>query len=148
MIRKAKINEVPEIRQFLAQFNQDIIPRPLAYLYENLRDYYVHLDGQGRIIGTAALHINWHLIGEIRSLAVVIEHQRTGIGKGLMGMCLAEAVYLGLEKVFLLCRIPEYFSRWGFKVVRREDLPPTAWYDCVHCTRFPDCDEVPMVLNL
>jgi len=32
--------------------------------------------------------------------------------------------------------------------LRREDLLPIVWADCVNCVKFPDCDEVPMVLNL
>ncbi len=41
MIRKARINEVPEIRRFLAEFTLDggILPRTLADLYGQLRDY-------------------------------------------------------------------------------------------------------------
>ncbi len=49
MIRKAKIHEVPEIRRFLAEFSQDggILPRTLADLYGQLRDYYVYREDQG-----------------------------------------------------------------------------------------------------
>ena len=72
MIRKAQIQEVPEIRRFLTEFSQDggILPRTLADLYGQLRDYFVYRDDQGPIIGVAALHICWAGLGEIRSVAV------------------------------------------------------------------------------
>ena len=72
MIRKAQIQEVPEIRRFLAEFSQDggILPRTLADLYSQLRDYYVYRQDQGPILGIAALHICWAGLGEIRSVAV------------------------------------------------------------------------------
>ena len=53
MIRKANIQEVPEIRRFLVEFSQDggILPRTLADLYSQLRDYYVYREEQGPILG-------------------------------------------------------------------------------------------------
>jgi len=30
----------------------------------------------------------------------------------------------------------------------REELLPIVWADCVNCIKFPDCDEIPMVLDL
>ncbi len=81
MIRKAKIQEVPEIRRFLVEFSQDggILPRTLADLYSQLRDYYVYREDQGPLLGIAALHICWAGLGEIRSVAVVPTHRGRGI---------------------------------------------------------------------
>ena len=80
MIRKAKIHEVPEIRRFLVKFSQDggILPRTLADLYGQLRDYYVYREDQGPLLGIGALHICWAGLGEIRSVAVA---QLTGAGE-------------------------------------------------------------------
>jgi amino-acid N-acetyltransferase len=150
MIRKAKIHEVPEIRRFLAEFPQDggILPRTLADLYGQLRDYYVYREEAGLLLGIAALHICWAGLGEIRSVAVAPAHQRQGIASRLVQTCLDEARALGLSELFLLTLVPEFFQRFGFRVVSREDLLPIVWADCVNCVKFPDCDEIPMVLNL
>ena len=43
---------------------------------------------------------------------------------------------------------PEFFQRFGFRLVSREELLPIVWADCVNCVKFPDCDEVPMLLDL
>jgi amino-acid N-acetyltransferase len=150
MIRKARIHEVPEIRRFLAEFSQDggILPRTLADLYGQLRDYYVYRQDQGPLLGIAALHICWAGLGEIRSVAVAMAHQRQGIASRLVETCLAEARAIGLSEIFLLTLVPDFFQRFGFRIVSREDLLPIVWADCVNCVKFPDCDEIPMVLNL
>jgi amino-acid N-acetyltransferase len=150
MIRKAKIHEVPEIRRFLAEFSQDggILPRTLADLYGQLRDYYVYREDQGPILGIAALHICWAGLGEIRSVAVAMTHRGRGLASRLVSTCLTEAHDLGLSEIFLLTLAPEFFQRFGFRVVSREDLLPIVWADCVNCVKFPDCDEVPMHLDL
>ena len=33
------------------------------------------------------------------------------------------------------------------QLVSREDLLPIVWADCVNCVKFPDCDEIPMLLD-
>jgi amino-acid N-acetyltransferase len=150
MIRKARIHEVPEIRRFLTEFSLDggILPRTLADLYGQLRDYYVYRQDQGPLLGIAALHICWAGLGEIRSVAVAMAHQRQGIASRLVETCLAEARAIGLSEIFLLTLVPDFFQRFGFRIVSREDLLPIVWADCVNCVKFPDCDEIPMVLNL
>ena len=150
MIRKAKIQEVPEIRRFLVKFSQDggILPRTLADLYGQLRDYYVYREDQGPLLGIGALHICWAGLGEIRSVAVAPAHQGRGIASRLVETCLAEAQAIGLSEIFLLTLAPEFFQRFGFRVVSREELLPIVWADCVNCVKFPDCDEVPMLLDL
>ena len=150
MIRKAKIHEVPEIRRFLTEFTLDggILPRTLADLYGQLRDYFVYREDQGPLLGVGALHICWAGLGEIRSVAVAPEHRGRGLGSRLVTTCLAEARVLGLSEIFLLTLIPDFFRRFGFKVVSREELLPIVWADCVNCVKFPDCDEIPMLLDL
>ena len=150
MVRKAQIKEVPEIRRFLAEFALDgsILPRTMADLYGQLRDYFVYRGEQGALLGVIALHVCWAGLGEIRSLAVLPEHQKRGIGSQLVQTCLSEARTLGLAEIFLLTLRPEFFQRFGFRVVSREDLLPIVWADCVNCVKFPDCDEVPMLLGM
>lgn len=150
MIRKAQIHEVPEIRRFLSEFSLDggILPRTLADLYGQLRDYFVYREDKGPIIGLAALHICWAGLGELRSVAVSPAYRGRGLGDRLVRTCLEEARVLGLSEVFCLTLRPEFFQRFGFRVVSREDLLPIVWADCVNCVKFPDCDEIPMLLEL
>ncbi len=152
MIRKALIHEVPEIRRLLTEFAQEgeILPRTLADLYGQLRDYYVYREDQGPILGIAALHIFWEDIGEIRSLVVVPKLQKKGLGSSLVKECLVEAQDLGLKRVFVLTSIKHanFFERFGFQKIDKEKLPHIIWAECVNCLKYPDCDEIPMVLDL
>jgi len=150
MIRKAQIGEIPEIHRLLGEFSQvgEVLPRTRASLYSQMRDYSVYREDQGPIIGIAALHVAWEGLAEIRSLVVVPSHQKRGIGSRLVENCLAEASHLGVQQIFVLTAIPEFFRRFGFRDYPRENLPLVVWADCVDCVKFPGCDEIPMILDL
>jgi amino-acid N-acetyltransferase len=150
MIRKALLQEVPEIRKMLAEFAQsgDVLPRTLASLYSQVRDYLVFREDEGPLIAVAALHVCWDGLGEIRSLVVTPAYQRRGIGSRLVLSCLEEARQLGLRQVFALTTSPPFFERFGFRMFPKEQLPPIVWADCVDCVKFPDCDEIPLMLDL
>jgi amino-acid N-acetyltransferase len=150
MVRKALLQEIPEIRRMLTEFAHqwDILPRTLAELYSQVRDYFVYREEEGPIVGIAALHIFWEDLGEVRSLAVRPQFQEQGIGSLLVESCLDEARELGLKRVFVLTSRVHYFKRFGFQEVHRDELPRIIWAECVNCFKFPDCHEVPMVLNL
>jgi len=152
MIRKAKIQDVKSIHELLNHHaNQSLLlPRPLSELYDHLRDFYVieNSEVKGSILGVCSLSISWEDLGEIRSLAVVEESQERGLGSKLVEACLSEAVGLGLSKVFVLTLIKDFFARFGFKEVEKSSLPHKIWADCVRCPRFPDCDEIAMILEL
>ena len=150
MMRKAQIQEVPEIWRMLHEFaEEDVLPRTMADLYSQVREYFVYRQDQGPLIGVAALHVYWEDLGEIRSVAVLPDFQKTGIGSNLVKKCIEEADTLGLKKVFALTTRPQFFERLGFRQVPNDDLPKIIWSECKDCLKFPDkCNEVPMILNL
>ncbi len=150
MIRKAQIHEVPEIWRMLHDFaHQDVLPRTKADLYSQVREYFVYRNDQAPIIGVAALHIFWEDFGEIRSVAVLPEFQKKGMGSDLVKKCLEEAEAIGLKKIFALTTRPDFFERLGFRKFPKEELPPHIWSECKDCIKYPDfCDEVSMLLEL
>ena len=151
MIRKAKLQEVPEIYRLLTECSGrwNVLPRPIAELYSYVRDYFVcPEDGGGEILGVAALHVFWEDLGEIRSVMVAPDRQGQGIGSRLVQNCLDEARILGLRQIFVLTDCLDFFRRFGFQEFPREKLHPRIWADCVTCVKYPNCDEVPMVLEL
>jgi amino-acid N-acetyltransferase len=150
MIRKAKIHEVPEIWRMLHDFaDQDVLPRSMGDLYSQVREYFVYREDHGPVIGVAALHIFWEDVGEIRSVAVLENFQRTGIGTRLVKQCIAEAASIGLRRVFALTTRPEFFERLGFQKVPTHELPNHIWSECINCLKYPDkCNEIPMLLDL
>ena len=149
-IRKALIKDVEEIFSLAGKPGKEGIILPLTRmdLYSRLRDYYVWLDQEGRIQGLCGLHISWDTLGEIRSLLVTEACRRQGIARKLVEACLAEALELGLTQVFALTYRPDYFGYLGFREVDKSILPQKIWMDCIHCVKFPQCDEVAMMLDL
>jgi amino-acid N-acetyltransferase len=151
IIRKAKIKDVRPIHKILSHYaNQALmLPRSLSELYDHLRDFYVaENDKDGNLLGACTLCISWEDLGEIRSLAVVEEAQRIGLGSKLVEACLAEAVELGLSSVFVLTMTRDFFARFGFREIEKSKLPHKIWADCIQCPKFPDCDEISMILEL
>ncbi|HTP66206.1 MAG TPA: N-acetyltransferase [Geobacteraceae bacterium] len=149
MLRKAEIKDVKEIQKLLTYFagRGDMLSRSLSELYEAVRDFYI-FENDGRVMGAAALHIVWEDLAEVRSVAVAEEAGGKGIGAQLIRACLEEAKTMGLRRVFCLTYKPEFFGRFGFHIADKAQLPQKVWGDCIKCVKFPDCDEIAMVLDL
>jgi amino-acid N-acetyltransferase len=72
---------------------------------------------------------------------VVETKQKCGIGALLVESCLDEAQSLEIKNVFVLTYQAVFFRKFGFKDCDKQDLPHKIWSDCLHCAKFPDCDE-------
>ena len=124
-----------------------MLARPLSEIYENIRDYYVVRKGK-RLIACAALHITWSDLAEVKSLAVVEDSQRQGVGSRLVEACLREAEEIGIATVFCLTYKPNFFERLGFSQVDKKELPQKIWAECLRCPKFPNCDEIALIRYL
>lgn len=149
MIRKAVIKDARAIHRLLVGYARDglMLPRSLAEIYENIRDFYV-FEEQGEILGTVSLAICWEDLAEVRSLAVAAEAGGRGIGRTLVQSCLDEACALGLQRVFALTYKPGFFTKLGFREIEKSELPHKIWTDCLKCAKFPDCDEIALSIDL
>ena len=141
--------DVKGIHSLIAEYAKkgDMLPRSLTDIYENLRDYFVFLGDDGELVGSAAIHIMWEDLAEVRSLAVREGKMRRGVGTQLVESCISEAIMLGIARVFALTYKPEFFEKLGFHVVDKAELPQKIWADCLKCSKFPDCDEVALVAD-
>lgn len=123
-----------------------LLGRSYSSLYDQLRDFQVALaDDTDTLLGAGALHISWENLAEIRSLAVIEEAQGRGVGRALVESCLEDARSFGIDRVFTLTYQPRFFERLGFRPIDKGELPHKVWSDCVHCPKFPDCNEEAMV---
>jgi amino-acid N-acetyltransferase len=143
------MSDVKAIHQLIAEYARkgDMLPRALADIYENLRDYFVFEGDDGELAGSAAIHIMWEDLAEVRSLAVREGKMRRGVGTQLVESCISEAIVLGIDRVFALTYKPEFFEKLGFHIVNKAELPQKIWTDCLKCSKFPDCDEVALVAD-
>lgn len=149
MLRKARITDVKDIQKLLTNFASrgEMLSRSLSELYEAIRDFYV-VDEDGKVLGASALHVVWEDLAEVRSVAVDENAGRRGLGTQVVGACIDEARELGLKRVFCLTYKPDFFAKFGFRVVDKSELPHKVWGDCIKCVKFPDCDEIAMILDL
>ena len=149
MIRRAKLVDVPQMVKLINHYaNQgQMLGRPLIELYDSIRNFVVaEIDGQ--ILGCASLAIVWSDIGEIRSIAVHPEHRGRGIGRAMVEELLRDAADLQLPRVFCLTYKPEFFKKLGFRDVDKKELPQKVWRDCINCPKFPDCDEISLIIDV
>ena len=122
----------------------EMLPRSLNEIYENIRDFFVCLEGN-TMVGVGALHTLWEDLAEVRSVAVAPDHQGKGIGKKLVSRCLKEAAALGIEKVFALTYHPGFFMELGFQETDKNSLPQKIWGECLKCHKFPECNEIAVI---
>ena len=148
-VEKARIQDVPQIHRLINYFadKDEMLPRPLSEIYENIRDYFVVRKGE-QVIACAALHVMWSDLAEIKSVAVAEDSHRQGIGARLMEACLKEAKGLGIPTVFCLTYKPAFFEKFNFSQIDKMELPRKVWTECYRCPKFPDCGEVGLIYQL
>ncbi len=149
MIRKAKVTDIKKIQKLINYHakRDRMLPRSLNELYENIRDFFVYADG-AKVHGCCALHIDWEDLSEIKSLAVAPDKSGKGIGGKLIEQCIKEAKELKIKKVFALTYVPDFFRRFGFRVISKNKLPHKIWSECIKCVYFPKCKEIAVMREL
>lgn len=149
MIRRARIDDVKKIYAILQHFSarELLLGRSLSSLYDQIRDFLVYENSEG-IVGVGALHVCWENLAEIRSLAVVEAEHGHGIGRALVQACLEDMEKLGLNRVFTLTYQAGFFEKLGFRKIDKSELPHKVWSDCIHCPKFPDCNEEALIREL
>lgn len=149
-IRKATVADIKTIHGMLLSGAAGglLLSRSLSQLYNHVRDFYVLRDKSGNIVGCNALSVVWDDLAEVRSLFLDASLRGRGLGRTLVERGIEETRALGIRRVFTLTYNTAFFSSLGFEEVSKDALPQKVWADCVHCPKFPDCDEVAMILNL
>ncbi len=152
-LRKARITDVKGVHKLLMNTNADdglVLPRSYNQLYSHLRDFFVIVDDADdeTVLACCALSICWDNLAEVRSLVVAREQRGKGLGRRLVEACVSDALTLGIYRVFALTNTQAFFQRMGFQEVSKDSLPQKVWSDCLNCPRFPDCDEVAMLMEL
>lgn len=150
MLRKAEITDIKSIQVLINDFADKglMLPRSLSSLFDNLRDFVVAVDETNKVIGCGALHIVWYDLAEIKSLAVNKDFRYKGIGRKIINYLLDESSVLKVKKVFALTYEEKFFMKLGFNIIDKSELPHKVWSDCINCSKFPDCDEIAVSIDL
>lgn len=141
--------DIPAILDLINAYaaNGIMLPRTEFELSEFIRDFSVIYDGDS-LIGCAALHFYGPTVAEVRSLAVSPSSKGTGAGRKLMDALEVEANEFQLSTLFAFTYVPDFFSKMGYSLVERAELPLKAWKDCLRCPKFQACDEIPVLKRL
>jgi len=143
--RNAKLPDAFAIEQLIHVHVGDgtLLPRSLAEICENIRDFIV-VENEGEIVGCGALHLYGMHLAEIRSITVTNKSEGKGAGRVLIDALMKEAQKQSVTCVCLFTRIPTFFAKMGFREVEKEALPDKALKDCIRCPRQNACDEIAM----
>ena len=148
-IRQAHMKDVDVMHKLITHYADQglMLPRNINVLYQTLRDFVI-IEEDEEIKGIGSLHILWHDLAEIRSLAIAPNKLHNGLGAKIVAYLLEEARTIGLKKVFTLTYQPVFFEKNGFHIIPKEELPQKIWQECVHCIKFPNCDEIALIIDI
>ncbi|NTV92720.1 MAG: N-acetyltransferase [Chlorobiaceae bacterium] len=148
-VRPACLADANAIAALTAVYAQHgvMLERSADNIIENIRNFFV-AEHHGRLIGCCAIAFYTAQLAEIRSLAVLKEYTRKGIGRLLVQKAEVVLREEGVREVFVLTLSPEFFGASGYAEIKKEYFPQKIWRDCTHCPKLMACDEIAMVKKL
>jgi len=144
--KKLTFNEVEQVHKLLNDYAAEglMLSRSRNSIYENIRDYIIAVE-DGKVVGVGALHMVWEKLAEIRSLAIKAEYKNKSIGREIVARLEKDGKELGVETFFALTYQPGFFEKCDYEQVPNNILPQKVWKECVHCPKYPYCDEIGMI---
>ena len=122
--------------------------RSLAEIEQNIADFMVY-EKQDEVIGICSLKFGWDKLVEIRSLGVDPRHHRQGIATEMVQGSIERALLKDdCDTAFVLTYAVPLFTKLGFEIVDKMQLPQKVWNDCQDCLHKDNCDETAMSLSL
>jgi len=146
--RKPNFDDIEEIFNLINDYAAEgiMLPKSRSTLYETIREITVAVDSENKVIGVGALHVVWNELAEVRSMAVNRDYTRHGIGAEIVKRLIDEGKTFGVKKFFTLTYKPGFFQTLGFHTITKDELPHKIWRECIDCPKFPNCDEIAMIL--
>ena len=128
-VRRARTSDVPAIQSLVEPLVQKriLLGKDLVVLYEAVQEFRVAVDENDEPIGCGALHVMWQDLGEVRTLAVSDEWLRRGAGHAILDRIEADALELGLSKLFCLTFETDFFERHGFEAIGDGVVAPDVY---------------------
>ena len=150
MIREAKIEDAHAIQNLICFYSEDgkMLFRTLAEIEESIADFLVY-EKQDETVGICSLKFGWDRLVEIRSLGVDPRYQRQGIATQMIQGSIERALLRDdCDTAFVLTYAVPLFTKFGFEIVDKIQLPQKVWNDCQACLHKDNCDETAMSLSL
>ncbi|WP_382303583.1 amino-acid N-acetyltransferase [Herbiconiux sp. UC225_62] len=136
-IRRARTSDVPRIQELVEPLVQRriLLGKDAVVFYEAVQEFRVAEDPNGELVGCGALHVFWEDLGEVRTLAVHDDWLGQGIGRALVQRIEADALELGLSRLFCLTFEVPFFERNGYTASPLSLVDPEVYAELV---RSPD----------
>jgi amino-acid N-acetyltransferase len=129
LVRPANTSDVLAIRDLVENYAGDgprLLRKNTVTLYEDVQEFYVAVQ-DGKVIGCGALHVMWHDLGEIRTVAVDPAIKGQGIGSKILDSLTERALDLGLTKLFCLTFETKFFSGHGFEQIEESPVDASTY---------------------
>jgi amino-acid N-acetyltransferase len=136
-VRPARTSDIPFIQGLVEPLVQQriLLGKDLVVFYEAVQEFRIAVDADGTPIGCGALHVMWQDLAEVRTLAVSPEWLGKGVGHAILDKIEADAIALGLSRLFCLTFEVAFFERHGFSAISDEIVGPDIM---VELSRSPD----------
>lgn len=142
----ADVDSLMDMIEYWAKQGQNL-PRKRNDIIRGIQTFAVCVKDD-KVVGCACLYVYDSGLAEIRSLGVSPVIQRQGQGRAIVNYLLKIASKMFIQRVFVLTRSPEFFSKVGFQKTVIEALPEKILKDCENCPKREMCDEVAYIYNV
>ncbi|MDY5064349.1 MAG: GNAT family N-acetyltransferase [Succinivibrio sp.] len=142
----ADVDSLMDMIEYWARQGQNL-PRKRNDIIRGIQTFAVCVKDE-KVVGCACLYVYDSGLAEIRSLGVSPVIQRQGQGRAIVNYLLKRASKMFIQRVFVLTRSPEFFSKVGFQKTVIEALPEKILKDCENCPKREKCDEVAYIYNV
>ena len=136
---------------------REVLPRSISDIVQNTDRFVVAETSKGEIVGVAS----WQILPElgrvqdpaieIKSVSVDRSFQGHGVGTALIRAVIRRIKPHSPHQLVVLTFSPEYFKRFGFREVPKDQLMHKLYAGCVNCTKYDSpftCPEKAMTLVL
>lgn len=142
----ADVDSLMDMIEYWAKQGQNL-PRKRNDIIRGIQTFAVCVKDD-KVVGCACLYVYDSGLAEIRSLGVSPVIQRQGQGRAIVNYLLKRASKMFIQRVFVLTRSHEFFSKVGFQKTVIEALPEKILKDCENCPKREKCDEVAYIYNV
>ena len=156
-LRPATVQDVRGIYRLIREHSENLIPRSINDIVQNMDRFLVAALPEGGIIGTAAYTI-FPEIGapdktsvELQSVCVDGGYRHHGIGHALVKAQLRRVGAMDVAQVIVLTFTPDFFAPLGFRPIDKSTLMHKIYIGCINCTKHESpftCPEVAMALAM
>ncbi|MGG7466189.1 MULTISPECIES: amino-acid N-acetyltransferase [unclassified Plantibacter] len=132
-VRRARTSDVRRIQSLVEPLVQEriLLGKDDVVFYEAVQEFRVAETSDGEIIGCGALHVLWEDLGEVRTLAVAQHVLGTGVGHAIVARLEADAIELGLSRLFCLTFEVPFFTKHGYQPIGEDIVPPEVYAQLV-----------------